>query len=282
MRKPTRDYARFALSVLLAGWLALPAVPQGGPAETGLASWYGNPYHGRFAASGELFNMEELTAAHPSLPFNTMVRVVNLMNDLSVEVRITDRGPFVVGRIIDLSRAAAQRIGLVGQGTAQVRVEVMGNGPPALAATALAPATQVPTTTAPTREAGVEMGDSSAARARHATQMAGVRGEDGFAVQTGAFRSRDNAVRFATAIQAQYGSARLLSAEGESGIWRVLAGMETTREGADALCARIRRDSGENNAFVVRLDSNHEPDRPGQFPRPRGTIAADRLHPSSN
>jgi rare lipoprotein A len=273
MKKRYRDSARFVLSVFLAGWLALPAVPQGGPAETGLASWYGYPYHGRFAASGELFNMEELTAAHPSLPFNTMVRVVNLMNDSSVEVRITDRGPFVEGRIIDLSRAAAQKIGLVERGTAQVRVEVMGNGEPSAAA---------PSALATTREPSVEMGDPSAARARHAAQMGGIRSEEGFAVQTGAFRNRDNAERFAAGMQARYGTARLLPVESESGVWRVLAGVETTREGAEALCARIRGDSGENNAFVVRLDSNHEPDRPGQFPRPRGTIAADRLHPSSN
>lgn len=94
-------------------------------AEVGIASWYGHPYHGRAAASGEIYDMEKFTAAHRTLPFGTLVRVVNLDNDKSVEVRINDRGPFAGDRIIDLSHAAAQAIGLIGPGTARVRLEVM-------------------------------------------------------------------------------------------------------------------------------------------------------------
>ena len=93
--------------------------------ETGVASWYGHPYHGRIAANGEIYDMEKLTAAHRTLPFDTWVRVVNLSNEKDVEVRITDRGPFIDGRIIDLSHAAAQAIDLIGPGTAQVRVEII-------------------------------------------------------------------------------------------------------------------------------------------------------------
>jgi rare lipoprotein A len=96
-----------------------------GAAETGLASWYGHPYHGRAAASGEIYDMEKLTAAHRTLPFQTWVRVENLQNGKRVEVRITDRGPFVAGRIIDVSHAAARVIGLIGPGVARVRVEVI-------------------------------------------------------------------------------------------------------------------------------------------------------------
>ena len=94
--------------------------------ETGLASWYGNPYHGRQAANGEIYDMEQLTAAHRTLAFNTMVRVENLENAKSVEVRITDRGPFVGGRVIDLSHAAAKAIGMIGPGTVRVKVNVIG------------------------------------------------------------------------------------------------------------------------------------------------------------
>lgn len=97
--------------------------------ETGLASWYGNPYHGRRAANGEIYDMEQFTAAHRTLAFNTMVRVENLDNAKTVEVRITDRGPFVGGRVIDLSHAAAKAIGMIGPGTARVRLNVVG-GPP--------------------------------------------------------------------------------------------------------------------------------------------------------
>src|SRR3954468_5674361 len=92
--------------------------------ETGIASWYGHPYHGRAAANGERYDMETLVAAHRTLPFDTWVRVENLNNGKTVEVRIIDRGPFVDGRIIDLSHAAAQVIELIGPGVAKVRVDV--------------------------------------------------------------------------------------------------------------------------------------------------------------
>ncbi len=93
--------------------------------ETGVASWYGPNFHGRAAASGEIYDAETLVAAHPTLPFNTRVRVINLENWRSVEVRIMDRGPFVPGRIIDLSHAAAREIGMIAPGTVPVRVEVI-------------------------------------------------------------------------------------------------------------------------------------------------------------
>lgn len=96
-----------------------------GYAETGLASWYGHPYDGRRAADGEIYNMERMTAAHRTLPFNTWVRVQNLENHRTAELRIIDRGPFVNGRIIDVSRAAARELQFLGPGTARVRFEVI-------------------------------------------------------------------------------------------------------------------------------------------------------------
>jgi rare lipoprotein A len=89
------------------------------------ASWYGHPYHGRPSSSGEIYDMEKLTAAHRTLPFGTVVEVRNLANGRTVQVRINDRGPFVDGRIIDLSRAAAVAIGMWGAGTAKVRIRVV-------------------------------------------------------------------------------------------------------------------------------------------------------------
>ena len=93
--------------------------------QRGIASWYGNPYHGRATASGEIYDMERLTAAHRRLPFGVTTRVENLRNGKTVEVKINDRGPFVKGRIIDLSRAAARQIDLLGPGVARVRIEVI-------------------------------------------------------------------------------------------------------------------------------------------------------------
>ncbi len=103
----------------------VPAPPVG-TAERGFASWYGHPYHGRPAADGEIYDMEKMVAAHRTLPFQTIVRVRNLGNDKTVDVRIIDRGPFVQGRVIDLSHAAAREIDLIGPGVAQVEVTIIG------------------------------------------------------------------------------------------------------------------------------------------------------------
>lgn len=98
------------------------------PFERGLASWYGAPYHGRQSASGEIYDQGQLTAAHPTLPFGTKVRVRRLDQDSSVVVRINDRGPFVKSRIIDLSRAAAVKLG-IRDGVVPVILEVVETPP---------------------------------------------------------------------------------------------------------------------------------------------------------
>ncbi len=182
-----------------------------GATETGIASWYGHPYHGRQAADGEIYDMETLVAAHRTLPFNTWVRVRNLNNGKDVEVRIIDRGPFVYGRIIDLSHAAARAIDMIGPGTAPVRIEIIRS-----------PATVTP---------GV------------------------FAVQVGAFRDRNTAESVRARMESLYGAAQVAVRGGNPPLWRVLVGSEPTEDGADALAARIRQESGEKNAFVLRLDS---------------------------
>ena len=105
-----------------------PAPAPAGYTEEGNASWYGVPFHGRRASNGELYDMYKLTAAHRTLPFETMVRVTNVSNGKSTVVRITDRGPFVDNRIIDLSLAAAREIESVGPGVVAVRVEVLSPG----------------------------------------------------------------------------------------------------------------------------------------------------------
>jgi rare lipoprotein A len=100
--------------------------------EEGIASWYGIPYHGRRAANGEIYDMHKMTAAHRTLPFDTIVRVTNVKNGKQTEVRINDRGPFVDGRVIDLSFAAAKEIDAVAAGVVPVRLELL-QGPHALA-----------------------------------------------------------------------------------------------------------------------------------------------------
>ena len=94
--------------------------------QTGFASWYGGKFHGRSAADGSIFNTNKFTAAHKSLPFGTVVQVTNMYNGKKCIVKITDRGPFVRGRIIDLSKVAANEIGMLSSGVSRVKVEVMG------------------------------------------------------------------------------------------------------------------------------------------------------------
>ena len=106
-----------------------PATP-GAYVEDGVASWYGVPFDGHRTSDGEIYDMHQFTAAHRTLPFNSVVRVTNLTNGKQTEVRINDRGPFVANRVIDLSFAAAQAIGMVGPGTAQVRLDVISGPSP--------------------------------------------------------------------------------------------------------------------------------------------------------
>ncbi len=108
-----------------------PAVATGGWSEEGLASWYGGDdgFEGKPTASGEIYDSSRLTAAHRDLPLGTVVDVTNLDNGKRVQVRINDRGPFVHGRVIDLSRAAATELGLIGPGVGPVRITIVAPGP---------------------------------------------------------------------------------------------------------------------------------------------------------
>ena len=113
-------------STLSMGTIVAPTVSVARQAHvSGAASYYGKRFHGRRTANGERFNMNAMTAAHKSLPFGTKVRVTNRRNGKSVVVRINDRGPYHGGRIIDLSRAAAARIGMLKTGTASVKLDVL-------------------------------------------------------------------------------------------------------------------------------------------------------------
>jgi rare lipoprotein A len=128
----------WAMSLSLGMFLsACSWVPKGisqldvGIEERGVASWYGESFHGKQAANGELFDMEALTAAHRTLPLGSVVRVVNLANGKYLHVRITDRGPYVNNRILDLSRGAATRLGMMEEGLSHVQIQLVGERRPA-------------------------------------------------------------------------------------------------------------------------------------------------------
>lgn len=183
-----------------------------GTTEKGEASWYGEPYNGRRAASGEIFNMEQLTAAHRTLPFQTWVQVTNLNNGKQVDVRITDRGPFVDGRILDLSRAAAREIDLLRTGVAPVELRVIKAPESASAPTPSAPA-----------------------------------GE--FAVQAGAFSSRDRAEAVRTSL-IKMGDARLVPTDANPPLWRVWVGKDLTLDLATKLAEEVKAVTGQS--VIVR------------------------------
>jgi len=130
VRRQAPLVAAGAALVLLAGCARTvvttpPVPPVLGAEEVGTASWYGVPHHGRRTASGEVFDMHRLTAAHRTLPFGTRVLVINRDTSQSAEVRVNDRGPFVDGRILDVSYAAARLLGIIGPGVIPVRVRVV-------------------------------------------------------------------------------------------------------------------------------------------------------------
>ncbi|MES2958689.1 MAG: septal ring lytic transglycosylase RlpA family protein [Pseudomonadota bacterium] len=196
--------------------------------ERGLASWYGRKFHGRRTASGELYNMHAMTAAHPTLPLPSFARISNPANGRSVIVRVNDRGPFVKGRIVDLSYSAAQRLGVQGVATVELvritpaeirrgawqpeatgaRLVIEGDEPPAPAAAAPAAAT--------------------------ATQR-------GFWVQLGAFRDRGGAQQLQDQASAALdGIAPMLAVFNENALFRLQAGPFASRNEAQRAAERVR------------------------------------------
>jgi rare lipoprotein A len=224
-----------ALACLLLGSLAAcggrkrarAIVPKIGHNERGIASWYGNPYHGRRAANGEIFDMEKLTAAHRTFAFGTWVRVHNLDNGKSVDVRITDRGPFIDGRVIDLSRAAAREVDMIRAGLAKVRLEVI-----------------------PAPETRASVPDPSPVDSDH--RVAPAMFVEKFAVQVGAFRDRENADARMREFQDRYAPARLIRRDAPVPIWRVVIGEFERIEEAESLAEVIRESGG--SALTVRVD----------------------------
>lgn len=132
MQKRSYSYLLLSLALLLSSCNAIDSgsITEGCLVDEGIASWYGEDYNGSLTANGETYDMESLTAAHKTLPFDSMVRVKNLDNGKTVTVRINNRGPFVEGRVIDLSRKAFEEIDMLIAGLAPVEVYLLpGTGP---------------------------------------------------------------------------------------------------------------------------------------------------------
>ena len=165
----------------------------------GVASWYGRQFHGRPTANGEIFDMRQISAAHPTLPMPSLVEVTNLDNGRSMQLRVNDRGPFHDNRLIDLSQAAARELGFEGRGLAQVRVRFVSllpaNGTPPVAGTTTRPVTVA--TAAPTPVRGAAAAKPPAVQVTAAATENTCAGDRHF-VQVAAFAERANAQRLAS------------------------------------------------------------------------------------
>jgi rare lipoprotein A len=235
-----------------------------GSTETGVASWYGFPYDGRRAASGEIYDMRQLTAAHRRLPFQTWVEVTNLSNGKQVDVRINDRGPFVKGRILDLSQAAARDIDMLRAGTARVRLKVIPQPSTPLrepprepveitavpAAAPTAPATEAPIAGAEPRVPVPSVTTTPARVPPAVTSSSPMPPAASYAVQAGAFSDSGRAESLRAVLADLFGEARVAPSSGRTPpLWRVIVGREMTREQAAELAIRVRREAG--TAIVV-------------------------------
>lgn len=190
--------------------------------QKGLASWYGRKFHGRKTSSGEIYNMYAVTAAHKTLPLGTYVRVHNLKNHKKVDVRINDRGPFVRGRIIDLSYGAAKKLGIVGPGTAPVEIIALGR----------------PMATG-----------STAARAPAYMPVDFYSGD--FTIQVGAFSNPDNAAKLKRRLSRIYENAHIVNDPHErKAPFKVRVGSCSTLDQAQKYETRLIRD-GFPDAFII-------------------------------
>lgn len=238
---------RLVVATSLSILLAAPAAAEGRAHffEEGLASWYGGKFHGRQTASGEIYDKNAISAAHPTLPFGTVLLVTNLENDRRLQVRVNDRGPFVKGRVIDCSEAAASELGFRGAGLARVRLEILGRVPEAKESRL--------------SKRQLKRLEKQLAKARRHGRpvespervLVPVDPEEGpFTVQVGAFSEAGNARRLAERLAAR-GLFTSVQDRGD-GLHRVRVGRHATRAEAERAAERLR---GEGlPTFLVRLD----------------------------
>lgn len=201
--------------------------------QEGTASYYGRELHGRRTSSGERFSKHKLTAAHPTLAFGTMVKVTNLDNGKSVTVRINDRGPSTKKRIIDVSYAAAKKLGMVATGTAQVRIEALKEE--------VDPAVPV---------SEPESEDTPRELYQLDVKLAETKG---WAVQLGSFGETGNLMQMANTIRQTYNKPILVdvATNSEKKVYRLLVGPEKSEESATALLMLVNKDYPD--AFVTKL-----------------------------
>jgi rare lipoprotein A len=205
--------------------------------ERGIASWYGSKFHGRATASGEKYNMYDMTAAHKNLPIPVFVRVKNLDNGRELIVKVNDRGPFIEGRIIDLSFAAARKLGVYDSGTANVEIEALSEAYRKSAT----PATQVVNSPSLAQPAKVESA-SVPSDAKYA-----------WVVQLGAFQDAANASVLLNQVDSNLAAQRSINHDKDAQLYRVIVGPVSTIEEADALRLTLASTGFDGYTLKARL-----------------------------
>jgi rare lipoprotein A len=214
--------------------------------ERGIASWYGRKFHGEKTSTGEIYDMYAMTAAHPTLPLPSYARITNLATGKSVVVRVNDRGPFLHNRVIDLSYAAADRIGIAQKGSGEVEVEAII--PAATAPTIVASAPPLP----PVTMAADVTVPSVAAPPREAVNVPVARQDGGFVVQLGAFASYANAQTFLAHLANQITPLGVEpSVRQVNGLFRVFIGPYPARDDAKRMADRLRDALGLASTIAV-------------------------------
>jgi rare lipoprotein A len=185
--------------------------------EVGMASWYGPGFHGNRTSNGEVFDMHGFTAAHRTMPFGTTLKVKNRENGQSVQVKINDRGPFIRGRILDLSYGAAKALDMIGTGTALVEIRVVG-------------------------------------REENEARLDRAEGGRGYTVQVGAFIEQENALKLKEQLERHYQPVYIIVAEtSDQRYYRVRVGRLRTEDQANRLASRLSAQK-KVETFVVRED----------------------------
>src|SRR6185295_17216317 len=220
----------------------------------GIASYYAEPYNGRRTASGEIFDTyNAMTAAHKTLPFNTVVRVKNLTNGDEVDVRINDRGPFIKGRVIDLSLLAAKEIGLDRAGIAPVKLKVLKDGSPTTkpSAPVTAPVDAAAPPPLPPASAPAPADPPPVEPVQAVSSTAVPSNEPAYGVQVGAFQSQSAAEKLRDVLAMRYTDVSIQPVVTDQTMYRVRVGSVPSAASAEELAKRLRDE--QFNTIVVRL-----------------------------
>ncbi|MCP4440963.1 MAG: septal ring lytic transglycosylase RlpA family protein [Aureispira sp.] len=265
---------KWFLQTLVLVWMT-SSMAMATPPETGLASYYSDSFHGKKTASGEKYDKNQLTAAHKTLPFGTMIKVTRLDNNKSVVVRINDRGPYIKGRVIEVSKKAADAIDLTKAGVAKVKIEVIKGGSPSVASTTTKKTEKTAKTTkTPATKATVSTKTKSSSKkkddkltvvdAAASIETGGLYKLEvlklqpkGFGVQIAGYSDYESVVQQVSVLRKKWFKGSMVYVDELAGkpYYKVILGPFFTKEEAISYCNNIKKKYKLKDAFVVNIET---------------------------